>query len=166
MPLQSPRDLFVYELSTVHAAEQSIQQQLAQMEQSCQNPQVKQMFSQHVQNIQGQISRVQECFRLIGAQPMNVNCYAVDCMQQDMQQFIQQGPSQDMIDMFCLGAAFKIEQFEVAAYTGLVEKARMMGETQVASVLEDNLREETDTANRVRQVGTQIGSQLIHRVQP
>ncbi|HEX2987621.1 MAG TPA: DUF892 family protein [Chloroflexota bacterium] len=166
MPVQNPRDLFIYDLSTVLAAEQSISQQLSQMEQACQNPQVKQMFSQHITDTQRQVSRVQDCFRLIGAQPMNVSCYAVDCMQQDMQQFVQQGPSQDMIDMFCLGAALKTEHYEIAAYRGLVEKARMMGETQLVSVLEDNLREEIDTCKQVRQMGTQMGSQVIHRMQP
>lgn len=166
MPVQSPRDLFVFELSTVHAAEQSILQQLSQMEQACQNPQIKQLFSQHITDTQGQVSRVQECFRLIGAQPMNVNCYAVDCMQQDMQQFIQQGPSQDAIDMFCLGAALKTEHYEIACYRDLVEKARMMGETQLVSTLEDNLREEINSCKQVRQIGTQIGSQMIHRMQP
>jgi ferritin-like metal-binding protein YciE len=166
MPLQSPRDLFVYDLSTIHAAEQSILQQLSQMEQACQNPQIKQMFSQQITDTQRQVSRVQECFRLIGAQPMNVTCYAVDCMQQDMQQFIQQGPSQNVIDMFCLGAALQTEHYEIACYRGLVEKARMMGETQVVSVLEDNLREEIDTSKMVLQMGNQIGSQMIHRMQP
>lgn len=166
MPLQSPRDLFVYDLSTIHAAEQSILQQLSQMEQACQNPQIKQMFSHQITDTQRQVSRVQECFRLIGAQPMNVTCYAVDCMQQDMQQFIQQGPSQNVIDMFCLGAALQTEHYEIACYRGLVEKARMMGETQVVSVLEDNLREEIDTSKMVLQMGNQIGSQMIHRMQP
>ncbi|MHB1161988.1 MAG: YciE/YciF ferroxidase family protein [Chloroflexota bacterium] len=166
MPLQNPRDLFVYELSSAHSMEQSLLKQLPQMEQACQNPQVKQLISNHITDTQRQSSRVEECFRMMGVQPMNVTCHAIDCMQQDFQSFMQQSPSQENIDMFCLGATAKTEHYEIATYTGLVEKARLMGETQVVSVLEDNLHEEQRTAQAVEQLGRQIGSQVIQRMRP
>ncbi len=166
MPLQSPRDLFVYDLSSMNAVEQSLLQQLPQMEQACKNPQVKQAISNHITDTQRQASRVQECFRLIGAQPMNIRCHAIDCMQQDFQEFMQQSPSQEVIDMFCVGVTDKTEHFEIAGYTGLIEKARLMGESQVVSLLEDNLHEEQRTSQMLEQLDRQLASQVIQRARP
>lgn len=39
MPMRSPHDFFVYHLSVVHSAEQTIAQSLSQIEQVCQNQQ-------------------------------------------------------------------------------------------------------------------------------
>ncbi len=166
MPVQSPRDLFVYGLSEMHSAEQSILQQLPQLEQVCQNPQVKQTLSNHITETQRQVSRLQECFRLLGVQPMSVTCHAVDCMQQDFQSFMQQNPSRDVIDLFCLGAAGKTEHYEIASYTGLIDKARAMGQSQVVSLLEDNLNEEQRMAQSVQQLHRQITSQVMQRAMP
>ncbi len=166
MPLKSPRDLFIYDLSSIHSAEQLILQQISQMEQMCQNSQVKQLLSHHLTETQQQVTRVQECFRLMGIQPMNVTSYAVDCMRQDTQEFIRQQPSPELIDLFCLEAVDKTKHFEIASYGGLIEKARSMGETQVVSLLEDTLREEEHTAQQVEQLSRQLGSQVIQRMQP
>ncbi|MGE5619905.1 MAG: ferritin-like domain-containing protein [Sphingomonadaceae bacterium] len=166
MPLQNPRDSFAYELSVAHSMEQSLQRQLPQLEQVCQNPQVKQLISSHITDTQRQSTRLEECFRMMGMQPMNVTCHAIDCMQQDFQSFMQQSPSQEIIDMFCLGAAGKSEHFEIATYKGLIEMARMLGETQVVSLLEDTLQEEQRAAQTVEQLGRQIGAQIIHRSRP
>ncbi len=166
MPLQSPRDLFVYDLSVIHSAEQLILQQLSQMEQLCQNSEVKQLIGQHLTETQQQITRVEECFRLMALQPMNVTSYAIDCMRQDLQEFMRRQPSPEIVDLFCLGAASNTEHFEIASYSGLIEKARSMGETQVVSLLEENLHEEQHTSHEVEKLSRQLGAQVIQRMRP
>lgn len=161
MAIQSPMDLFVYELSAIHSVEQSKLQMMARMEQICQNQQIKQSFSQEIPEIQQQIVRIQECFRLLRAQPLNVTDHAVDCMQHDLQEFMQQNPSQDNIDMYSLGMAMKLDHYEVAAYMGLSEKARQLGQTQVVSLLEDNMNDERSSAQRIGQLSMQIVGQMI-----
>lgn len=166
MPLQNPRDFFVYGLSSMHSAEQSIVQQLGQMEQRCQNPQIKQLLSNHITETQRQVSRIEECCRVMGVQLMNVPNHTISCKAQDWQSFIQQNPSQEFIDMYSLGAAFNTEHYEIASYTSLINMARWMGESQVASLLEDTLREEQSAAQAVEQLGTRVGAQMMQRARP
>ena len=166
MPLQSPRDLFVYDLSAVHSAEQSTLQIYPQMEHQCRDPQVKQLFSDVTTNLQRQITRIQECFRLMGQQPMSVPCYTADGFNRDWQQFVQQGPSQDIIEVFSLELASQIGHYKLAAYKHLVEDARAMGQSQCASSLEDSLHEKESTVQRTDQLASRIGSQIMQRISP
>ncbi len=57
MPLQNPRDLFVYELRDIYDAEQKIVQMLQVMVQETQNPQVKSAFEQHENETKQQNSK-------------------------------------------------------------------------------------------------------------
>ncbi len=166
MPMQSPWDLFVYELSAVYALEQFKSRALPHMEQTCQNPQIKQLFGKEIPETQQQITRLQECFRLLGEQPMNVTPHAITCLQQDVQQFVQQNPPQELQDLYSLGIATRADNYEIASYTSLVEMARPMGQTQVASLLEENLRDEQSSARQMEQLERQIASQAIQRVGP
>lgn len=161
MAMQSPMDLFLFELSAIHSVEQSKLQMMARMEQMCQNQQVKQSFNMEIPEVQQQITRIQECFRLLHEQPLNITDHSVDCMQHDLQEFMQQNPSQDNIDMYCLGMALKLGHYEVGAYLGLVEKARQMGHTQVVTLLEDNMNDERASAQRVGQLSMQITGLMV-----
>ncbi len=161
MAIQTPMDLFVYELSTILSVEQSKLQMAAKMEQMCQNLQVRQSLSREIPEIQRQITRIQECHRLLNVKPLNITDHAVDCMQHDLQEFIQQNPNQDNIDMYCLGMVLKLYHYEVAAYMGLVDKARQLGQTQVISLLEDNMNDERSSAQQFGQLSMQISAQLI-----
>jgi ferritin-like metal-binding protein YciE len=54
----------------------------------------------------------------------------------------------------------KTEHLEIAAYTGLVEKARTMGQTEAAQLLMQNLQEEQQMLQRVEQIATQLTQQM------
>ncbi len=163
MTLRSPRDLFIYQLSAVHSAEQIKLQMLPQIEQACQNPKIKQLFADEIPETEQQIIRVQECFRLMGVQPMNVTSRAIDCVRQDAQQFMQQGASQNIADLFSLEMSLQVDHYEIAAYTELVEIARSLGETQLVSLLEDNLQDELSSAREMEKINHQINSELFQK---
>jgi len=122
--IQSPLDLLMYELRVLQSVEQSKLQMVARLKQICSNPQVSQLFETEIPKVQQQTLRVQECLRLLNSQPASATSHAIDCMQHDLQEFMQQNPSQQAVDMYCLGMAMKVAHYEVASYIGLVEKAR------------------------------------------
>jgi ferritin-like metal-binding protein YciE len=58
------------------------------------------------------------------------------------------------------GGACKTEHYEIAAYTGLVEKARAMGQTEAAQLLQQNLQEEQQMLRQVEQISQQLTQQM------
>jgi ferritin-like metal-binding protein YciE len=56
-----------------------------------------------------------------------------------------------------LGGAVKTEHYEMAMYTGLVQMARDLGETDAAQLLQDNLDQEKEMAVRVETLARELG---------
>jgi ferritin-like metal-binding protein YciE len=64
-----------------------------------------------------------------------------------------------------LGGAAKTEHYEMAMYTGLVQMAKDLGETEAAQLLQDNLDQEKEMAVRVETLARELGKlQTQHAV--
>jgi ferritin-like metal-binding protein YciE len=63
--------------------------------------------------------------------------------------FAEEDPSDDLIDVFNVGAAIKAESYEICEYESLVEMAREMKHSKVAQLLSQNLKEEKATLRKM-----------------
>jgi Domain of unknown function (DUF892) len=80
------------------------------------------------------------------------------------EEFLKEHPPEAVLTMFDLGAASKTEHYEIASYRGLIEKARLMGQQHVVQLLEQNLRQEEEMAEKVSQLSRELGRQQISQV--
>ena len=58
--------------------------------------------------------------------------------------------------MVLTGAAARVEHYEIAAYNGLIEMARGLGETEAADLLEQNLVQEQHALETVEGIGKRM----------
>ena len=65
-------------------------------------------------------------------------------------------PSAKMRDAFLTGAAARAEHYEIAAYTGLVNQARALGEREAVGLLQENLRQEKDALKKVETISKRL----------
>ena len=160
MPMQTPQDLFVHELSDIHNAEQIIIQMLEEAQGMVQNPQLKEGLQMHAEQSRQQAQRVQQVFEQMGVQPHPIECHAAQGLYQELQEAQQSQPSPEVLEGLVVGGACKTEHYEIAAYTGLVEKARAMGRTEAVELLQQNLQEEQQMLQRVEEISQQLTQQM------
>jgi ferritin-like metal-binding protein YciE len=160
MSMQTPQDLFVHELSDIHSAEQIIVKMLEQAQGLVQNPQLKDGLRMHAEQSRQHAQRVQQVMQQMGAQLHPVQCHAVQGLQQEVQEVQKAKPSPQVLDGIITGGACKTEHYEIAAYTGLIEKARAMGQTDAAKLLEQNLKDEQQMLKQVEQISHQLTQQM------
>jgi ferritin-like metal-binding protein YciE len=65
-----------------------------------------------------------------------------------------------MIDAVNAGAAGRTEHYEIAAYTGLIEKARALDEQDVVNLLDENLKEEKEALRQVESVEKKLRDEV------
>lgn len=164
MALQSPADLFMDEMGSMYTAEQMILQILPQLAKESNNPQVTNAFQMHEQETRQHVQNLEQCFQILGQRPPQKDCYAVAGLKQDHDAFVKKNPSPDILTAFDLGAADKTEYLEMASYKGLIEKANLMGQPQVAQLLQQNFQQEQAMAQRVEQISMQLDQQMVQRV--
>jgi len=73
---------------------------------------------------------------------------------------MQANPSPAVLQGLVVDGACKTEHLEIAAYTGLVEKARSMGLTEAADLLEHSLHEEQRMLERVEKLARELTQQM------
>lgn len=161
MPMTSPQDLFMHELGDIFDAENRILQILPQMASETGDSRVKDALQLHLQETQQQVRNLEQAFQILGTQPQRQNCAAVAGLKQEHDAFVKEQPSPDVLTMFDLGAADKTEHYEIASYTGLIGQAKLMGQQQVARLLQQNLQQEQAMAQRVEQLSQQLGQEQI-----
>ncbi len=161
MAMQTANDLFLHELGDMYDAEQRIEQTLPTLEQEAANDQVRQAFSMHLQQTREHIRNLDQVFQILGTKAPKVTCMAIQGLKQEHDTFVKEGPSQQVLTMFDIGAASKTEHYEIASYQGLIEKARLMGQHQIVQLLEQNLKQEEEMARKCEQLGKQLGQQAM-----
>lgn len=166
MPMQTAQDLFLYELGDIYDAEGRIAQMLPSLASECTDAQVRNAFQYHEQQTRQQIQNLSRCFQLLGTQPPSVTCAVVQGLKQEHDSFLRENPTPDVLTVFDLGAGAKTEHYEIASYQGLVEKASMMGQQQIARLLQQNLSQEQEMAQKVSQLSQMLGQQQAQAATP
>ena len=160
MPMQTPQDLFVHELSDALSGEMIIVQMLEQAQGMVQTPQLRDGLRMHAEQSRQHAQRVQQVLDQVGMAPHPVQCHAAEGLYQSLQEGMMAQPSAPVLEGLVTGGACKTEHLEIAAYTGLVNKARAMGMTEAAQLLQQNLQEEQQMLQQVEQIAQQLTQQM------
>ena len=117
MPLTTPRELFVHELSDAMSAEQQILKMLPELQNEALNHELQEALKTHEEETQQQVRNIQEVFRQLGETPEATTCYAVKGLDEEHKALLKEQPSPEILEMANLGAASKTEHYEMAMYT-------------------------------------------------
>lgn len=140
--METAREFFVHELGDMLDAERKILQILEQQQEEVQNPQMLKAIEQHHGQTEKQIERLEQVFEEIEASVEGTECKGIEGLKQEKESFMEEDPSEELLEAFNIGATIKTEHYEIAAYTSLIDLAEKMGETKAVRLLNQSLREE------------------------
>jgi ferritin-like metal-binding protein YciE len=155
--MTTPAELFEHELEDVYYAEKTIERMLPKLASEASNPKLTKAFEQHLGETRQQIENLEQVFSEIGKRAKGETCPGIEGIKAEHDKFMQEeDTSSDVRDMFLTGAAARTEHYEIAAYTGLVAKARSLGETTAAKLLTENLRQEKEALKKVETISKDL----------
>ena len=147
--MQTGHELFVHGLSDMLDAERQLVEALEENANDSSRAELKKAFEQHRKETEGQIERLQQCFELLGQEAEDTECHGIRGLIAEKKAFSEEDPSDDLIDVFNVGAAIKAESYEICEYESLIDMAREMKHTKVAQLLGQNLKEEKATLKKM-----------------
>jgi ferritin-like metal-binding protein YciE len=161
MAIQSPRDLFFYDLCAMYDVERKLVEVLPQLAQECNDAQARDAFMQHEQETRQQVRNLEQCFQILGAQPRALENHTVAGLKRDHDAFLQQQPPREAVTMFDLNAGYKTEHIEMAAYHSLIDAANSMGMQQCVQLFQQNLQQEEAAAKKLATIAHQLEAQAV-----
>lgn len=147
--MQTARDLFVHELQDMFDAEQRLVQALGEQEQESSRPELQKAFASHREQTEKQVERLRQAFQEIGEEPEETECKGIKGLIEEHDAFKEEDPSEDLLDIFNVGAAIKVESYEINSYESLVKLGRELGFKQAVNLLNQNLKEEQQTLKKM-----------------
>lgn len=159
MPLETPRDLFLHELSDTISAEHIVLEMLGTLQQETSNPDVKAAVKHHESETKQQIKNLEKVFKQLGEKPEKTTCHAAEGLKQEHEALKEEKPSPMVMELGNLAGAAKTEHYEIASYTALIQMAKDLGETEAADLLKENLDQEKEMAKTVESLAKQLGKE-------
>jgi ferritin-like metal-binding protein YciE len=152
--IKSLDDLFVHTLQDIYYAEQQIVKALPDMIEKATNRELKNGFSQHLEQTKGHVKRVEEVFKMHGHEPKGVDCPAIDGIIEEADDIAGDVTDKATLDAALIAAAQAVEHYEITRYGSLIAWAKELGRPDCASVLQKNLDEEKATDEKLTKMAT------------
>jgi ferritin-like metal-binding protein YciE len=150
--IATPRELFVHELGDILYVEEKLTEEvLPKLIQEVQGDEFRQGLERHLDQTKGHVTNLQQVFDTIGERPEAETCIGFEGLKKEHDELTSE-IDESLIDFVDAGAAARTEHYEIAAYSGLIEMARALGETDVVSLLEENLKEDKEALREVESV--------------
>ena len=149
--ISNTQEKFLHELGDIYDAEQQFLKGQQEMLQQASDPTLKQMLERHIGESEGQVQVLEQVFEALGEKPKRESCAAAKGLVTEAQKVLKEAQTPELRDCLIGGSAAKVEHYEIASYRGLIIGAQQMGQDQVVSLLEKNLQQEEQTAQKVEQ---------------
>src|SRR5579872_1640129 len=163
--IQSPRDLFFYDLCVMYDVEQKLVNMLPVLAQECADPQARDAFTQHEQETRQHIRNLEQCFRILGGQPMSLENHMTAGLKQDHDSFLQRQQPAEAVTLFDLHTGYQSEYLEIAAYQNLIDEANSLGLQDCALLFQQNLQQEINASKKLAALAHQYEQQQVQLVQ-
>ena len=149
MKFQNLEDLLHEELKDLYDAEQQLVEALPKMMEAAENPQLQEAFREHLQQTEQQVTRLEEVFEELGFEPESHTCKGMKGLIAEGQQMIKAKGDTDVRDAGLIGAAQRVEHYEIAAYGTARTLAQRLGRSRAAELLQTTLDEEGETDKKL-----------------
>ncbi len=141
------QELLVEEMRDLLHAENQLVKALPKMAKAAHDASLKQGFERHLAQTQEHVARLEKAFELLGEKAKPKACKAMAGLIAEGQEVISEGKEKDEVaaDLALIGAAQKVEHYEIAGYGTVRTLAEQLGQSKVAKLLAQTLAEEEKT---------------------
>lgn len=145
MKLNTLEALFHHELKDLHSAESQLVKALPKMAKAATNADLQAGFETHLEETKGHIDRLETIAGQIGKSLGGHKCKAMEGLIEEGADLISEDADASVRDAGLIGAAQRVEHYEIAAYGTARTLATRLGYDDAAELLQLTLDEEKAT---------------------
>jgi ferritin-like metal-binding protein YciE len=154
--ISTPRDLLVEELKDLHSAETQLLTALPNMAGAASHAELREAFETHREQTQVHVERLEAIGRQLGEVLTGKKCKAMAGLVAEGADTIELNAEPALRDLALIGAAQKVEHYEIAGYGTTRTLAELAGEDDIARILQETLEEEGETDELLSQIAADI----------
>lgn len=159
--METLRELFEHELSDLYAAERLLIEALPALAAAATDGDAQKAFQDHLEETRAHLQRLERVASEAGIRLAPRGCPGMEGLLREQQEFTREQPDEDLLSLFNLWAAQKVERYEMTAYEGLIALAEALGRGQVAEQLTATLDEEEAALNTLKELAEEFDTSAL-----
>ena len=156
MKLDSLKKLYVEELRDLYSAENQLVKELPKMAKGASSAELKQAFEDHLEQTKEHVERLDEIFSRLDEKATGKTCKAMKGLIEEGSEMLGEDGEESVIDAGLIGAAQRVEHYEIAAYGTVRTFANLLGEEEAGDLLQQTLDEEGETDKHLSELAEAI----------
>jgi ferritin-like metal-binding protein YciE len=136
------RDVMLEELRDLYSAENQLVKALPKLAKAAEDDELREAFSEHLLQTKGQVERLRQVFSLLEEKPTGKHCNGMEGLIEEGKEAIDEEEEGEAYDIGLIGAAARVEHYEIAGYTAVIAMLKGLGLEEAAETLQETLNEE------------------------
>ncbi len=154
-------DLLINEIKDLFFAENQLVKALPKMAKAANHPELKAGFSRHLGQTREHVKRLAKALRILGCPPRGKTCHAMLGLVKEGAEAIETKGPAAVRDAALIGAAQRVEHYEMAGYGTARAFALALKENEVAKLLQTTLSEEGDTNQALTKISVSVNANAL-----
>ena len=156
MAMDSLKDLYIDELKDLYNAENQLLKALPKMAKKASAPELRKAFQDHLAQTEGHVNRLEKIFKGLGEKPSGKTCKAMKGLVEEGKEIIEEDGDCSVLDAALIGAAQRVEHYEIAGYGVVRTFASLLGEEDAMGLLQRTLNEEAETDKKLTKLAESV----------
>lgn len=152
MKIQSMEDLLVHDLQDLRSAEEQLIAALPKMAEAANDASLKKAFNAHLKQTQTHLARLDKALKQLGKGPGREKCKGMAGLIEEGEKAIEDVTDPTTLDAALIGAAQRVEHYEIAGYGTARAHAQILGHAELVDLLQTTLDEEGETNKLLTQL--------------
>jgi ferritin-like metal-binding protein YciE len=161
MQKNSLRELYIDELRDLYSAENQLVKALPKMAKASTDDQLRGAFEEHLEQTREHVARLEQIFEQLEEKASGKKCLGIEGLIKEGAETMDEDYADEIMDAAIIGAAQRVEHYEVAAYGTVKSLAELLGQDEHASLLEQTLEEEKAADEKLTQLSEEVNPKAL-----
>ena len=149
MKLETLTDLYIHQLKDLYSAEKQLIKALPKMAKAATNEKLRAGFELHLEETKEHAVRLEQLLSAHKQTTRGPKCKAMEGLIEEGKELMEEEADPEILDVGLIGAAQKVEHYEIAGYGTARSLAELIGDKDGQKILQQTLDEEGATDKKL-----------------
>ncbi len=156
MKVENLEELFIEQLRDLYDGEQQITKALPKLIEKSSDTRLKDALQEHLEVTREQIRRLDEIFQILGEDATGETCKGMKGVIAEGDDVVGDAKDNSVRDAVIIASAQRVEHYEIAGYGTVRTYANLLGQPQIAQLLDQTLEEEKEADQKLSQIAESV----------
>jgi len=159
MSVETLEELLIDELKDLYSAEKQIIRALPKLIKAVTTPELREGLTTHLEETKGQVGRLERIGKILGKKMSGKTCVGMKGVLEEGSEVLEDTEKGPVRDAALISACQRVEHYEMAGYGSARDFAKLLGQKEVAALLDETLAEEKNADKVLTGASKQVNVQ-------